>query len=329
MDELLQPFVRMLDDVAAPSVLRGMETGNATDGLWGAIQESGVLDLLVPEDIGGLGLSLADAAPFISALGARGLQLPVSETIIARGLIASSDAEPPEGRIALASGLGAKQICPGALAADWVFMDTGNALALVRAKTASLEPTGAAGALAARVSLDDAAPVLTLPRPQHGLRPIAAITRALQIAGAADRVLEMSAAYVNERVQFGKPIGRQQALQQNLAIMAEDAVAARIAAQLGAASGMPPNLASAAVAKATASSVAPRIAATAHAVHGAIGISAEFDLQLLTRRLHEWRLADGAETYWSNVLGGARMGSDSGSVDFIRTGVFLEAVAQA
>lgn len=165
---------------------------------------------------------------------------------------------------------------------------------------------------------------MTAPRPAGGLRPIAAVTRALQIAGAADRLLEMSAAYANERVQFGKPIGRQQALQQNLAIMAEDAVAARIAAQLGAASGLPPKLAAAAAAKVTASSVAARIAATAHAVHGAIGVSAVFDLQLLTRRLHEWRLADGSEGYWSKLLGGVRMKNERGSVDFIRAQAFLE-----
>lgn len=36
---------------------------------------------------------------------------------------------------------------------------------------------------------------------------------------------------------------------------------------------------------------------------GAIGISEEYDLQLLTRRLHEWRLADGSEGYWEDLLG--------------------------
>jgi hypothetical protein len=105
----------------------------------------------------------------------------------------------------------------------------------------------------------------------------------------------MTTRHANERVQFGKPIGRQQALQQNLAVMAEDAVAARIAAQLGCARGLDVSLAAAAVAKSTASSVAARLAGTAHAVHGAIGISEEFDLPLLTRRLHEWRLADGSK----------------------------------
>jgi acyl-CoA dehydrogenase len=71
-------------------------------------------------------------------------------------------------------------------------------------------------------------------------------------------------------------------------------------------------------------SAAAALAATAHAVHGAICISAEFDLQLLTRRLHAWRLTDDVETYWSNVLGGERIEKASGSIDFSRAEVFLE-----
>ena len=81
-------------------------------------------------------------------------------------------------------------------------------------------------------------------------------------------------------------------------------------------------LAVAATAKATTSAAAPRIAATAHAVHGAIGISEEYDLQLLTRRLHEWRLADGSEGYWAQALGTARLSSDQGTVDWVRKEVF-------
>ena len=44
----------------------------------------------------------------------------------------------------------------------------------------------------------------------------------------------------------------------------------------------------------------------AHAVHGAIGITAELDLQLYTRRLHEGRADYGAEGHWHRVVGGAR-----------------------
>ena len=81
-------------------------------------------------------------------------------------------------------------------------------------------------------------------------------------------------------------------------------------------------VAAAATAKIATSAAAPRIAATAHAVHGAIGISEEYDLQLLTRRLHEWRMADGSEGYWSQLLGTARLGSAAPSVDWIREAVF-------
>jgi alkylation response protein AidB-like acyl-CoA dehydrogenase len=148
-----------------------------------------------------------------------------------------------------------------------------------------------------------------------------AVLRAAQIAGAADRVLAMSVAYANERVQFGEPIGRQQAVQQQLAVMAEDVVAVRLAAQLAAARGWPSPEA-AAVAKSVASAAAARIANVAHAVHGAIGISAEYDLQLYTSLLHRWRLDSGAETHWNRQLGAAVLGADESALDWVRARLF-------
>jgi acyl-CoA dehydrogenase len=75
----------------------------------------------------------------------------------------------------------------------------------------------------------------------------------------------------------------------------------------------------AAIAKHGASLAAGQVAAIAHAVHGAIGISEEYDLQLLTRRLHGWRLADGSEGHWAGVLGGLRMAEPAKPTsDFIR-----------
>lgn len=149
----------------------------------------------------------------------------------------------------------------------------------------------------------------------------AALLKAAQIAGAGDRVLAMSVAYANERVQFGKPIGRQQAVQQQLAVMAQDVVAVRIAVQQGAARRWP-SPESAAAAKAIASAAAARIANAAHAVHGAIGISAEYDLQLYTRRLHQWRLDGGAESFWNRRLGAAVLASHDSALDWVRGQLF-------
>jgi acyl-CoA dehydrogenase len=286
--------------------------------MWQDIAASGFLDALVAEEHGGAGLTLAQIEPLVEALGARAVPLPVAETMVARALLAQHGISAPEGPITLAPTLA--QPVPFARVAHHALVDTGTALVLCAMADLSPEPTGVVHALSARLSGTPAGPAL--PRPAAGLRAIAAVLRAALIAGAAARLCEMASAYASERVQFGKPIGRQQALQQMLAVMAEDMVACRIAAQLGMAQGLDVSLPVAATAKITTSSSAPRIAASAHAVHGAIGISEEHDLQLLTRRLHEWRLADGSEGYWSKLLGEARLGGTAQTVDWVRKAIF-------
>ncbi len=150
-------------------------------------------------------------------------------------------------------------------------------------------------------------------------RSIGAVTTAAAIAGAADRVLAMTIDYANQRIQFGKPIAKQQAVQQQLAVMAEQVVMARIAAQIGCAHGLAPPLEIAAIAKQGTSRAAVQIAAIAHGVHGAIGISEACDLCLYTRHLSEWRTAHGSESYWAEQLGRARLASPAiPTVDYIR-----------
>ncbi|HQS69727.1 MAG TPA: acyl-CoA dehydrogenase family protein [Novosphingobium sp.] len=313
--ELLEPFVRMLDEIASPAAVRAVEAGGDWQAMWAAIAASGFLDALVGEDQGGSGLTLAQVEPLLQALGASAVPLPVGETMIARALLAQADIAAPAGPVVLAATRG--QPVPCALVANHALVDTGAALALTPLSEMEVTATGVHGSLAAVLS--GPAQSLALPRPANGLRPIAAVLRACLIAGAAARVCDMAAAHAAQRVQFGKPIGKQQALQQMLSVMAEDMVACRIAAQLGCAGGLDPALTHVATAKITTSAAAPRLAASAHAVHGAIGIAEEFDLQLLTRRLHEWRLADGSEGYWSRQLGAERLGAPMSSMDFART----------
>jgi acyl-CoA dehydrogenase len=131
----------------------------------------------------------------------------------------------------------------------------------------------------------------------------AALNTAL-IAGAASRVLEMCLAYVQQRSQFGKPIGSFQAVQHQLSVMAEQVAAARMAAQLCFASSTHlPERALVAMAATVAGEAAATVVSGSHAVHGAIGITAEFDLQLYTRRLLAWRTQAGSPAYWSLQVG--------------------------
>ncbi|MFY7837167.1 MAG: acyl-CoA dehydrogenase family protein [Novosphingobium sp.] len=318
MNELLEPFARMLEAACPPAVVRTIETGQSAAPLWQEIAQSGFLDALVAEDHGGAGLSLADIEPLAAALGAHAVPLPVAETMVARALLAQAGMTAPDGPIVLVTSLA--QPVPCGLVAEHALVDTGEALVLCGIADLSPVPTGVTHSLAARLSGTPQG--AAMPRPTAGLRAIAAVLRACLIAGAAARLCDLTTAYASDRVQFGKPIGRQQSLQQMLAIMAEDMIACRIAAQLGAAQGIDVPMAVAATAKITTSSAVPRIAATAHAVHGAIGISEEYDLQLLTRRLHEWRMADGSEGYWTQALGTARLADAATSVDWVRQLVF-------
>ena len=91
-------------------------------------------------------------------------------------------------------------------------------------------------------------------------------------------------------------------------------------AAFAAGGGDVPPFAACAVAKARTSEAAVQVAAIAHALHGAMGVTEEYDLQLSTRRLHEWRMAHGSETHWHRELG--RLFFDSpaaSSTDFVRT----------
>ncbi len=136
------------------------------------------------------------------------------------------------------------------------------------------------------------------------LRAAGAVTRALMLAGALERVSEMTVLYAQDRKQFGKPIGRFQAVQQNLAVLAAETAAAIAASDLAAegfADGM--RLPAIAVGKARTSEAAGLGAAIAHQVHGAIGFTNEHSLHFLTKRLWAWRDEYGTEAEWSLLLG--------------------------
>jgi alkylation response protein AidB-like acyl-CoA dehydrogenase len=148
---------------------------------------------------------------------------------------------------------------------------------------------------------------------------------AVLIAGAADRVFEMTLAHANQREQFGKPIGRFQALQQQISEVAELVFGARMATEMACRSkDWQPTPMLSALAKAQTSQSVARVTAVAHAVHGAIGVTQEYDLQLFTRRLNEWARAGGGHAYWAQQLGQEVLSSKQITLDFIRSELFLE-----
>src|SRR5699024_8026443 len=111
-----------------------------------------------------------------------------------------------------------------------------------------------------------------------------------QLAGGMQRALDYSTQYASERNQFGRPLAKFQAIQQQLAAMATQVAAASAAADAAARSwGSDKSPFDVSVAKARTGEAAGQVAAIAHQVHGAMGFTREHSLQFTTRRLWSWR----------------------------------------
>lgn len=328
-DGFLAPYERLLAAQCTPAAVRRIEAGGPPQALWQVIADSGYLDALVPEAAGGAGLTLAQALPLFEAEGRHALPLPVAQTMCVRAVLAQEGAAAPAGPISIAARLRQGEdgglTCAGTpygLLADWVAVAEPGGWLLLPTEAATRTASGVHGSLLADLAWP-ALPAAARRSPQPGAwHEAGALLSAALLSGALQRVLQMTVDYANQREQFGRPIGRFQAIQHQLAQLAEHVAASRMAAALGCsgATGAWPLPLRAALAKARSSEAAALAAHVAHAVHGAIGITAEFDLQLYTRRLHEWRAAFGAETHWNRVLGRALLadGHKLSTLDFMR-----------
>jgi alkylation response protein AidB-like acyl-CoA dehydrogenase len=131
-----------------------------------------------------------------------------------------------------------------------------------------------------------------------------ALARAGQMAGAISAALTLSVEYTRQRQQFGKPLAALQAIQQQLAVLAEEAAASRAAAAAASrAADRSDAKSEIASAKLRCNIAAGQAASIAHQVHGAIGFTMEYDLQKFTRPLWMWRSEYGNDRHWADEIG--------------------------
>lgn len=332
-----QSAQRLFSEQVDKAVRERTEGGAFDERLWRLAVDNGFSLALATEAVGGVGASWSAAAPLLHGIGHWQVPLPLAETMVGALLLSAAGIEVPDGPIALieqgcgntlrSGGSGAALRIDGtAPHVAWARHAPTALLSLRNGRLALLDLRQRAAVLCepaldpARMPSDtllfkgvactaQAANPLALAQPVWTL---GALARSLMIVGALESALEQSARYANERVQFGKPIGRNQALQQQLALMAGDAAAARMAA-LAAAGDAPsalqrdaPSAAfSIAVAKVRAGEAATRAAGIAHQVHGAIGFTREHPLHFATRRLWAWREQFGSDAWWAERLGRA------------------------
>ena len=329
-DVFADAIEQLLSHHCPPQQVRRIEAGGDGGALWSELLASGFADALVPEAAGGAGLTTRECFPIVFACGYHALPLPFAQTLLVRGLLARAQetgtVSCPQGPIAIADH--SERCADGAIrcarvsfggVAQWILAELDDTAFLLPVAAASRSGANGHAVLSVDLCWSSLPPDA---REIHGVfdcRVIGAAIHAALLAGAQQRVLTMTLAYANDRSQFGKAIGKFQAIQQQLSVLAEQVYAAKMAAQIGFDDALVPAPLKVAVAKARASEAATTVAATAHAIHGAMGFTEEYDLQLYTRRLHEWRMACGSESYWYHRLGdAARASTQRRAVDFVR-----------
>ncbi len=314
MDNVLaDAFDKFVAARCASETVREVERTRRAEALWADIEASGYLGLMVGEAAGGAGLGWRDAFDVLLACGRHALPVPLAETMWLRAVLSQAGIDAPSGPLAVAPhctrasdrGVRCQAVPHGALA-DWVLVADAQACELWPVAPGERQASGVHGSLQAHLAWS-ARPQDAIVVPARADAPQAgALLSAGLMAGAMQQVLHITLMHANDRAQFGKSIGKFQAVQQQLSVMAEQTFAARMAAQIGCAvEGIVPHPLRAAVAKARAGEAADKVVAIAHAVHGAIGMTAEHGLQLHTRRLQEWRADFGSAAYWHARLGAA------------------------
>jgi acyl-CoA dehydrogenase len=337
-EDFLQIILDQADRVFGENVtkeeLSSSDRGEWPANLWTSIEEAGLLHAMVAEAQAGIGLSWKDASALIRRMGYWALPLPLPETIIANWLWCMSGGEALEGPVAFGPVLHQDRITLDkrpegvvlqgtmhhvpwlsnvrhllVLAADdngehrLCLLQAQQIAALGRRRNLACEPRENVCLDGIAVTPQNTRPFFAAPV-APGLQPYLAAIRAQQIVGGLERSLEFALNYANERVQFGRPIAKFQAIQHMLAVAAGQVAAATAAADaLSEAPSLDDAWFAIAIAKARCSEAAGTVAAICHQVHGAMGFTQEHPLHFTTRRLWSWRDEGGSETCWQERIG--------------------------
>ncbi len=310
----------LLAKEGTPAVVRAARDAppRALDrGVWDALGAMGVLGLLVPERDGGLGLDETYLVPILEECGRVALPHPIVETAMVAAPLLGADAG------MVTTDLGGPLVSCAA-DADALLVVQGDALVLTPPSVVTLTPVATVDAArrAARIAPDSTggdasashasqpAPPVTAQSPRGDAASQVAIVvtddpavielaldrgalgTAAMLVGLGQAMLDLTVSYVQDRHQFGVPIGSFQAVKHHLADAALALEFARPTvwrAAWSVAHDEPTRGRDVSMAKAMASDAAELVGRKALQCHGAIGYTVEADLHLYLKRT--WALA--------------------------------------
>jgi alkylation response protein AidB-like acyl-CoA dehydrogenase len=275
------------------------EKGEGHDAaLWSQLDGMGVLSLLVPEQLGGVGGSLVDAVLLFQQLGRHAVPGPVIEHMLAAPVLAAAAVDAAIATVWLDG-----PYVPHAGVADVVL--TGDA-ALTGFGADVVDAIDGGRRL---FTISDGTKVQIDVPSNFGDQ--LALAAAGILVGLADRMIEMAAEYARQRHQFGKPIGSFQAVKHLLAdalLQVEFAKAPLYRAAWSLSTGARTVARDVSMAKALANEAAHRTTRATMQVHGAIGYTWECDLHLWMKKVWALQRAYGDTRFHRRRVGDAVLG---------------------
>jgi acyl-CoA dehydrogenase len=321
---LVETLERILAATATFEAVEQAEPDRWCEPVWTSLAAAGIPWISVPETAGGSGGSTADALAVLHALGRHAAPVPVAETGLLGGWLGAHAglALPggpvtvvPHGHLKVAGGrLRGEAVVAWAERAERILAvveaPAGRQIVSVHPSQVEIAPgANLAGEPRDRVRFDvQIADVETAPAPAGvdgpALHRRGALGRVALSAGALERLAEMTIEYAHERQQFGRPIAAFQAVQAHLVTVAQAAVRATMASAVaGRAVAEGGGVFEVAAAKAVVDDAVVEGTRAAHQAHGAMGVTREYPLHHLTRRLWAWRHEHGGGREWRAALG--------------------------
>lgn len=286
---LLRQTVAALVARHAPpdAVRRAMDSPHGYDDkLWALLcDQVGAAALVIPEELGGVGGELADAAVVLEELGKALVPTPLLGTTLAElALLAADESDPGTlERLAAGTAIGAvavdrDYVLNGDVADVAVAVEDGRLIRMAGLRAEPLVPLDPTRRLARLTAESE-----TVIGRDPGLVDSATILLAAEQIGAATRCLELTVDYTKQRVQFGRPIGGFQALKHR---MADLYVAVEAARSVVGEALTRPGPVTAALAGIAAGEAFCTVAGEAIQLHGGVAITWEYDIQLYFKRAY-------------------------------------------
>jgi alkylation response protein AidB-like acyl-CoA dehydrogenase len=299
----------LLGDQCTPDRVRAVWDGEEpfVRDVWDKLAGMGVVGLTAPESAGGLGMGPLDWIQLFEEAGRVALPAPLVETTaVAIPLLAAvgetacvERAASGDGVVTVAFGGDLSRV-PYATAADAVVVCDGDRVRLLGVgdfRVVDGDRSVDHGRPLATVDADAGAGEVVAEGPQAADAIAAALDRgalatAAELCGLGDRLLRAAVDYATQRRQFGVAIGTYQAIKHHLADVHIALSYARPLVHAAAwhlAEGTDERSTYVSMAKAHASDAAVLASKTALQVHGAIGYTWEYDLQLWMKKA--WALS--------------------------------------